>query len=467
MANTNRRSFGALKEKTIRGNVYLEASYPTPAYALAENPQLPQRYYKTLAPQFKAELEMWLAEAQKQIALNTWTPPVRLNKKELDVQTMTFAELADMYMRNIRKPNGEKLEETTQSHKEGRLRNYLLPAFGSKPITAITSNDVQRWYDNFDCDERTGRNVTARSHCYSLLRSIFNYACKTTLDNTGKPLLERTPCTLKLRKPKTRHESKVASVQQLKDLYDSMPANMRVAVIIGGACGLREGEICALTTADIDLTSMRINVDKSLKYVHYHGQKGRLEVGKPKTESSIRKVPIPKWTLPYLEAHIRQNMHSNPDEILIHTKNDTHINPSKLREAFNRALHSVPELKDMHFHDLRHTALTHYGEAGASIAELMEVAGHSDLATVARYQNISKEQRERTARQLNQQAATLITQPASQPTDNDRDPLVNLVSNLDPQNMVQVLRSLDKQRQASIIAQLPTDVQIQVLPLLL
>lgn len=465
MAKTNnkRRSFGTIRTVTKRGTQYLEASYPTPAYALAKNPQLPKRYTKTVETQFVAELEVWLAEAQKQIKLNAWTPPTRLNKKELDIQTMTFSELADMYMRNIRKPNGEKLEETTQSHKEGRLRNYLLPAFGNKPITAITSNDVQRWYDNFDCDERTGRNVTARSHCYSLLRSIFNYACKTTLDNTGKPLLERTPCTLKLRKPKTRHESKVASVQQLKDLYDSMPANMRIAVIIGGACGLREGEICALTRADVDLGVMRVNVDKSLKYVHYHGQKGRLEVGKTKTESSVRKVPIPEWTLPYLEAHVRQNMHGNPDEILIHTKNGTHVNPSKLREAFNRALHSVPELEGMHFHDLRHTALTHYGEAGASIAELMEVAGHSDLATVARYQNISKEQRERTAQQLNQQATT----PTTQQTNNDTDPLINLIANLDVEHMVQVLRSLDKQRQASIIAQLPTDVQVQVLPLLL
>lgn len=103
--DNKRRSFGTIRTVTKRGPQYLEASYLAPAYALAENPQLPKRYTKTVEKEFVAELEVWLAEAQKQIKLNAWTPPTRLNKKELDVQTMTFAEPADMYMCNIRKPN--------------------------------------------------------------------------------------------------------------------------------------------------------------------------------------------------------------------------------------------------------------------------------------------------------------------------------------------------------------------------
>lgn len=48
-------------------------------------------------------------------------------------------------------------------------------------------------------------------------------------------------------------------------------------------------------------------------------------------------------------------------------------------------------LEGLRFHDLRHTGLTLAGEAGATLAELMARAGHSDVGAAMIYQHASLE----------------------------------------------------------------------------
>ena len=138
----------------------------------------------------------------------------------------------------------------------------------------------------------------------------------------------------------------------------------------------------------------------------------------------------------------------------------------------------------MHFHDLRHTALTHYGEAGASLAELMEVAGHSDIKTVSVYQQISQAQRKRTSARLNEQAKeeqlgikpqNVEMQKTVGPTQNhveliqnqEKDPLIAVLAALTLDQQVTTLKAIDKTRQATILSQMPPENQIQLLSRLL
>ena len=176
---------------------------------------------------------------------------------------------------------------------------------------------------------------------------------------------------------------------------------------------------------------------------------------------------------------MRQQMQSGkPDELILHTRTPrAFVAPASLRESFNRAIAHMPSLKDMHFHDLRHTALTHYGEAGASLAELMEVAGHSDIKTVSVYQQISQAQRKRTSARLNEQAKeeqlgikpqNVETQKTVGPTQNqEKDPLIAVLAALTLDQQVTTLKAIDKTRQATIISQMPPENQIQLLSRLL
>jgi integrase len=46
-------------------------------------------------------------------------------------------------------------------------------------------------------------------------------------------------------------------------------------------------------------------------------------------------------------------------------------------------------LQDLHFHDLRHTAITRLAEHGLSTLELASISGHKSLNMLSRYTHIS------------------------------------------------------------------------------
>lgn len=247
-----------------------------------------------------------------------------------------------------------------------------------------------------------------------------------------------------------------------------MPPYLAVSIYLGGVCGLREGEICALTRKDIDLGTMRVNVDKAVKQVNEVGKARKLIVGEPKSVNSVRKVPIPVWLADTLEEHLIKFVAPGEDALIIKApRTRSVLAPQQLRANWYKALKHVPRLEGMHFHDLRHTALTHYGEAGASLAELMEIAGHADIKTVTVYQNISKEQRERTAERLNSQAEASMKMaeetPLEAPKTSSTDPLVRVLASQDLPTRIQILKSLPHDRQAMIVSQLPENIRIETL----
>jgi integrase len=58
---------------------------------------------------------------------------------------------------------------------------------------------------------------------------------------------------------------------------------------IAGYAGLRYGEICGLTWDDIEFTANTITINKQLGSTG----KGKYEIKEPKTDNSIRTVPMP------------------------------------------------------------------------------------------------------------------------------------------------------------------------------
>lgn len=68
--------------------------------------------------------------------------------------------------------------------------------------------------------------------------------------------------------------------------------------------------------------------------------------------------------------------------------------------------------EDCRAHDLRHSALTVAAEHGATLATLMQMAGHSTPAAAQRYQHATTEHARRVAAAMDASATALL-----QPTD--------------------------------------------------
>ncbi len=69
------------------------------------------------------------------------------------------------------------------------------------------------------------------------------------------------------------------------------------------------------------------------------------------------------------------------------------------RRAFATACRRA-KVKDLHFHDLRHTAITRMVRAGVPHTEVMKVTGHTQIKTFLRYLNLGDETVQNTANML-------------------------------------------------------------------
>lgn len=156
--------------------------------------------------------------------------------------------------------------------------------------------------------------------------------------------------------------------------------------------GLRIGELCALQWKDIDLEKQVIKVRKTLSRVK-RKEKSRLKtkiiIDTPKTETSIRDVPIHNELLPYLKK-FKAN---NNEEYFILTNTNRFITNNQYYNYYINVLSKL-NIEKHTFHTLRHTFATQALINGVDIKTLSEILGHSSVKiTLDRYVHIKKEEK--------------------------------------------------------------------------
>ena len=144
--------------------------------------------------------------------------------------------------------------------------------------------------------------------------------------------------------------------------------------------GLRIGELMALKWTDIDLTNSELNVTKSCSDgMLSNGRYGRL-MDTPKTDTSLRIIPIPKQLIPLL----KEVKNCNKSEYVVGEGNKL-ISIRSYQRSFDLLLKKL-NIDHKGFHALRHTFATRACESGMDIKTLSEILGHKNPSfTLSRY----------------------------------------------------------------------------------
>lgn len=159
--------------------------------------------------------------------------------------------------------------------------------------------------------------------------------------------------------------------------------------------GMRIGEVAAVTAADCDLETGLIRVSKTAS----PGRRGEIVVG-PTKNGKTRLVPIAVTLRPVVEEACAgksadDRAFPGPMGGFISSKNLSRaIKWPQIREAIKRF---PPTEAPLHWHDLRHTALTNLALGGLVMPDLMAVAGHSTLQVTQRYLNTKADAAQRAA----------------------------------------------------------------------
>lgn len=384
-----KRRFGWIRELP---NGTFHASYPDHdkrTYVRPNGRVLTVRYNAPSTFQSKDDAETWLSDERKLIETGRWTPPPERHAARI-ARLPTLGEYAPRWLAN-RKVKGRPIADRTRDHYQDLLDRFILPRFGEVPLKNITPADVGHWYDLTAINR-----PTTRAHAYGLLKAILNSAADPAA-NGGAPLIPFNPCGIKGGGSSERAKRPTPpTAQEVARLVEAMPEKHRLMVLLADGMGLRFGELAELRRFDVDVKRQVIRVRRGVVRSTSAGVTAKT----PKSEAGIRDLPIPPHLMPAIVDHLATHAAPGAQGLLFPGRGGEHLAPSAFYGKPEQKRSGKPPKKgwgwyearrvigrtDLHFHDLRHGALTEAARHGATMAELMRLGGHSTMDAAMRYQ---------------------------------------------------------------------------------
>lgn len=236
------------------------------------------------------------------------------------------------------------LAPSTIKKYKGIYSNYLIGSnITDKPIINISVVELQALINSIEY-------IKTREHTFVHLKDCFNKAYKIQLISFNP--MENVVLAKhqkQIRNALTRNDQQLL-ISALKD------CKWKDIFLLALYQGLRRGEVCALTSYDLDFDKRKISINKSADNINVSG--------KTKTESSTRIIPMFKASFELLQKY---------KEVSGKLFN---ISPNKLNEILTEACRSAG-IKHYTIHELRHTFATNCLEAGIPIKQVQVWLGHS------------------------------------------------------------------------------------------
>ncbi len=256
------------------------------------------------------------------------------------------------------------------------LKTHVLPMVGDKRLRDVTPAMVDRI--------TAGKPAPTVYNITRTMSSMFRAAMKAHVGGVQESPIPSGGVDGKATRTDDADDATIKQVQALANL---MPDDLAPAVWLAATCGLRLGEVLGLQRRDLHLDD---EAGPTVTVARQWLMKATPPAyGEPKA-GSARTVAIPASVVPALHAHLARFVAPEPEAVVF----PSHVNPRKpvAQTTFDNQWRAARDQvkPGLHFHSLRHVALTLYAEAGATSKELLRRGGHSSLEVAMRYQGATK-----------------------------------------------------------------------------
>ena len=254
--------------------------------------------------------------------------------------------------------------QTTYQEYEYFVKNHL-KSLEDLRLDYIRPSDIQRHINNYSAHPRMCEKILLT------LRQIFDMAVNDDLvikNPCGKIALPRH--IKNERRPLTQEERNI--VMTAKGLNEKE----RAFIHLFYGSGLRPAEVFALTWNDIDFKEKTVSVNKALQF----SRTGKTSVGLPKTDKSIRTIPLPDFVIRSLRAYYDLGVHS-PTFYLFGANGGLFLSRTGYDNLFDRCIKKL-DLSDVTAYQFRHTFCTMCYESKMDIKTCQYLMGHSDTKMV-------------------------------------------------------------------------------------
>jgi integrase len=277
----------------------------------------------------------------------------RLNLPKGRKLTIGFRKAADGYLIKLAQEGGKDIKSKTR-----RLKYHLKPFFADKPLTKITTFDIERYkksrQDNGAANGTINRELAALSHLFS---KAVEWKWMNHRPAKINRLKEDSGRIVYLTVKQMERLIEAATHDQFHQIYPF--------IVIGLETSLRRSEILSIKLENID-------IEKQVIYI-------------PNPKGGIpREQPITKHLVEFLKQYIDA---AEAGQIWLFpsakSKTGHTVNVEKpwKRVVLAAGLDPAQVVR----HTLRHTAITHLVQAGVDLPTVKRISGHKTLAMVERY----------------------------------------------------------------------------------
>ena len=280
-------------------------------------------------------------------------------QKQSASMDMKFASFAEVYFED----KAPRLKERSIMTKRTLFETKIIPYFGEKQMNEITAVDIIKWQNallNQDYKPTYLRMIQNQ------MTALFNHAEKfyDLKDNPCKKVDKMGRSNAKELNfwTKDEYEQFIQGFSTDEEMY-------RIIFQMLFWLGCRVGELLALTSQDIDFENGTVNISKT-----YYRRNQTDYITPPKTESSNRKITIPKFLAEEMKDFVDRQYGLTPED-RIFPITDRAIQ-KKMKQKTEQA-----KLKPIRVHDLRHSHIALLIEKGMQPLVIAQRVGHDSVNT--------------------------------------------------------------------------------------
>lgn len=284
---------------------------------------------------------------------------------------MTFASFYELYTEDKK----ERIRDNTWNTKEHIVRTKILPYFGERKIAEIEPRDIIAWQNQLLAYRKPNGKPYAGTYIqkiHSQLSSIFNHA--VDFYNLPSNPAKRAGNVKKEERVEMQFWTKEEYLKFADAMMDKPVSYYAYEMLYW--CGVRLGELLAVTRKDFDLENRKLTINKNFQIVN-----GKGTIQTPKTEKSNRVIDLPAFLCDEMQDYFDSIYKLNEDSRLFD------VTKSYLHHEMDRGSKAAG-VKRIRIHDLRHSSCALLINLGYSPVQIGERLGHESVTITERYAHL-------------------------------------------------------------------------------
>ncbi|SFU51321.1 site-specific integrase [Butyrivibrio sp. M55] len=318
-----------------------------------------------------------------------WERSFKLQQDEnLD---MYFKDFVEIYIRD-KKP---RVKYNTWLTKESIIEKKIMPYFEKKKLSEIRTSDILQWQNEMmKLQTKDGKRYsqTYLKTIHNQLSAILNHAVNMyglrvnvarRAGNMGREEKKEM-----LFWTQDEYQTFVEAVADKEESY--------IAFEILYWCGIRLGELLALTPADFDFDNNKLRINKSFQRL-----KGKDVITTPKTPKSNRVIYMPEFLALEVKDYITRLYGIRDYDRMFQ------ISKTFLHHEMDRGV-KLSGVKRIRIHDLRHSHVSLLINMGYSALAIGDRVGHEAIAITYRYAHLFPSIQSEMAMDLDKERTSLV-----------------------------------------------------------